>query len=339
MSTHEIPVVEVQMEVHPDADNLAVVRIGPQSVCVRRDDWAPGALAAWIPPDYVVPDREEYRFLCACVLPEGSWVCRKHARIRARRLRGLWSFGLLIPAPPGSVVGDDVMAATGITRYEPPETGDGDKVSLGPNADTSAPPPGVDHVYDVQNWYRYPEIFQPGELLVATEKIHGSNARYTFREGQLWAGSRRRWLKRDDASLWWRVLAQYTAIEAFLRANSDVTLYGEIYGMQDLRYGKTSGEFGFAAFDVQGETGRFWDWTKFEIIMRGSGVPVVPWLAHLHYDPKLAQELQELSVGQSKMADHLREGIVVRPVVERWDETLGRVQLKLVSPAYLERAK
>ena len=35
--------------------------------------------------------------------------------------------------------------------------------------------------------------------------------------------------------------------------------------------------------------------------------------------------------------DQLREGVVVRPQVERTDPEIGRIQLKLVSDKYLER--
>jgi hypothetical protein len=37
-------------------------------------------------------------------------------------------------------------------------------------------------------------------------------------------------------------------------------------------------------------------------------------------------------------ADHLREGCVIRPAQERHDLAIGRVHLKLVSAAYLERS-
>ena len=49
-----------------------------------------------------------------------------------------------------------------------------------------------------------------------------------------------------------------------------------------------------------------------------------------------------LAEGPSLVADkhgasHIREGIVVKPLVERVNVDVGRVQLKIVSNAYLER--
>lgn len=47
----------------------------------------------------------------------------------------------------------------------------------------------------------------------------------------------------------------------------------------------------------------------------------------------------ELSNGPSLIegSGHLREGIVIIPSKERWDETCGRVKLKIVSNEYLAK--
>jgi hypothetical protein len=50
--------------------------------------------------------------------------------------------------------------------------------------------------------------------------------------------------------------------------------------------------------------------------------------------------LQKLADGPSLIpgANHIREGIVIRPVKERTDMRLGRILFKLVSNAYLEKS-
>jgi len=70
----------------------------------------------------------------------------------------------------------------------------------------------------------------------------------------------------------------------------------------------------------------------------GKDLPWVPVLYRGSYDPV---KLKELSNGPSTMpgADHIREGVVIKPVKERYDIKLGRVQLKIVSDDYLERVK
>jgi len=350
MSNHEIPVVEVNLEAHPNADNLAIVRpIGAFTVCTRWDDWRPGQFGAYIAPDYLVPDDPTFAFLCTHSLPEDTskpgsysswtWVCRKCRRIRARKLRGVWSQGLLLPAPAGAAVGDNVMEQMGITRYEPPVSGD--STGLG-YSDAEAPPPGINHIYDVENWFRYPTKFNEGESLVVTEKIHGTNSRYTFREDRMFVGTRRRWIKDDARSGWWNVLRKYPEIERVCRAYPGATLYGEIYGMQDLRYNVPRGDWMFVAFDLQLETGRFAEYDLFAEIMRVFDVPRVPELAAFEYTGQDSNVLlQSLSIGDSELAPgQIKEGIVVRPAsAERWDPEVGRVILKLVSNDYLMRTK
>lgn len=48
--------------------------------------------------------------------------------------------------------------------------------------------------------------------------------------------------------------------------------------------------------------------------------------------------MEELAEGDSLIGKHMREGIVIKPAVERLDLELGRVSLKLVSNRYLEKS-
>jgi hypothetical protein len=38
--------------------------------------------------------------------------------------------------------------------------------------------------------------------------------------------------------------------------------------------------------------------------------------------------------GRSLVGDHIREGVVVHPIKERWDERVGRVKFKIINPEY-----
>jgi hypothetical protein len=60
-------------------------------------------------------------------------------------------------------------------------------------------------------------------------------------------------------------------------------------------------------------------------------------LGIVEYCPLKTEELSRLE--RSTLAEHLAEGIVVKPAQERWDGRVGRIALKLVSDSYLERAK
>ena len=72
------------------------------------------------------------------------------------------------------------------------------------------------------------------------------------------------------------------------------------------------------------------------IAVRYSITPLVPLL---EVGPYSFARVCELAEGPSTMpgADHVREGCVVRPLTERWDQAVGRVCLKVVGAGYLEK--
>lgn len=315
-STHRVEVVRIKMERHPNADTLSVVRVFDGYTCaVRTADWQDGALAAYIPPDSVVPERPEFAFL-------GT-----HRRIKVKRLRGTISMGLLMPAPEGAKEGDDVAGLMGVTHYEPPEP-----LSVG--GDDETPPDGLRPVFDVESLRRYAVAFIPGEEVWVTEKVHGASARYCWADGRMWCGSRTRWKKDDPKSIWWKALRATPGLAEFCEAHPEITVYGEVYGqVQDLKYGTEPGEVRFAAFDLLDE-GRWVD--PLSARVEASTLPWVPCLTRMPFslDAILAQaEGPSLLSG----AGHIREGCVVKPMQERRDDLVGRVCLKAIGNDFFLR--
>lgn len=326
----KVEVVEVKLEPHPDPEvvNLAVVRVGGYSVCVRTQDWAPGVLGAFIPPDSVVPATEQFKFL------------GDNRRIRVKRLRGQLSQGLLVPAPAGTEVGDDVAEILGVTRYDPPGTGLGGQNETGP--------PGLlTQVYDVEPYLKYgKDLLVEGEEIVVTEKIHGANYRVTWWADRLWVGSRHHWKRLEEnqtqgfsGNQWWKALEEYSnRIPRFLRRYPGITLYGEMYGsVQSLKYGHSSGAVSLAFFDILSIEGF---WTEKDRIDQFSvfNIPAVPILYQGPYSDELVRSLAN---GPSMIpgANHMREGIVIRPYTFREDYRIGKVVLKLISDDFLEQDK
>jgi RNA ligase (TIGR02306 family) len=319
-STHRVEVVPVSLEPHPNADSLSIVRVfDGYTVCVRTADWVGVEVGAYVPPDSVCPaDRPEFAFL------------GDRPRIKVKKLRGIVSMGLLVPAPAGSSLGDDVAAALGVTHYDPPEP-------LSTGGAVALPPKGFHPVYDVESLRRYAKLFTPGESVFVTEKIHGANARYTFCiDTGFHCGSRTQWKAEEDSNLWWRALRETPALSDFLTSHPGLTVYGEVYGqVQDLKYGAGKGEIRFAAFDILAGS----VWVGPEVARELA--PYIPWV------PTISRELPfdldvvlGLAEGPSLVsgAGHLREGCVVKPLVERTDPAVGRVCLKVVGNGYLERA-
>jgi RNA ligase (TIGR02306 family) len=319
-STHKVEVVEVALRPHPNADSLSLVDVFGYLCAVRTHDWKDGDLAAYIVPDSVVDTtRPEFAFL------------GEHPRIRVKKLRGIISQGLLIKAPEGAKVGDDVAEYFGVIRYEPPIRPIGGRPTGG---EAETPPPNAPPRYDLDSWHRYQRlVFTLGERVHVTEKIHGANARYCWRDDRPYCGSSREWKRWDPRSIWWRVLEQYPQLREFCQSNQDITVYGEVYGaVQDLKYGCGQNEIKFAAFDLM--RGNQWLGIDEVLAVRGQ----LPWVPVIYEGPYDEQLMRELAGGKSLIADHIREGVVIRPWVERTDPHIGRVCLKLVSDEYLEKA-
>lgn len=326
MSKHECPVIKIKLEEHPNADSLSLVKIHGFQCAVRTQDWKDGDLAAYIMPDSIVPDSEPFQFL-------KSSDSKKWNRVRARKLRGYISMGLLVPAPPGSKEGDNVMEALGVSHYEPP-------LPASTGGDNESGPVGYFPKYDVENLRRYNTIFQNGEEVIATEKIHGTSAKYCYSQGRMWVGSRTNWKKKDRKNVWWQALNKNPWIQEWCKQNPRLVLYGEVFGpVQKLRYGTKPGDVRFLVFDIlDGAEWLSYDEMKEignnEEIRFGDCLDFVP---ELYRGPFDINVLEKLSEGPSTVlhANHMREGIVIRPVAERQDPKLGRVQLKLVSNEYL----
>ena len=316
---------------HPNADTLDITKVFDYQVIAQRGNFNEGDLAVYVPIDSVVPDTDEWYWL-APLNEDGTQrfvvgsVPEKYRVIRAKKLRGIFSQGMLAPLPAGSwTVGDDVTMAMGITKYDPPEP-----MMVG--GECESPPKGwVIPVYtDIEGLRRYPDVLQEGEEVVITEKIHGANGRYVHDGERLWVGSHTQIKRFDPANIWWK------AAPVTLESRPFLVFFGEVYGqVQDLKYGVKQGVL-FRAFDVfDVKTMRYLDHDDAVKAAEDVGITWVPTL----YRGPWTTELNSLCEGNSTLADNVREGFVVKPIKERWNETIGRVILKRHGEGYLLRKK
>lgn len=330
MSTHAVMVVRIkELRPHPNAERLEITDVNGWQAIVRKGQFKTGDLAVYIEPDYVVPtDRPEFAFLAK----EG----RTSHRLKAVRLRGELSFGLLIPLPEdvsyGVEVaeGDNVMSALGITRYEPPVKGAlcADELSA-----ANRPWHGyAEHKFDIEALRNFADVLNPGEPVLITEKLHGSNARYLFEDDALFMGSRNRWVKSEGTHIW--ALAEQTdaRIRAWCERNPGVILYGEIIGpgVQSLSYGLVKPTFfAFAAFAPSG-------WIDVLDLHNDIHLNTVPVLYRGPWHPQFLMDAEGDSTVPFAPEGHMREGVVVVPLKERNDPRIGRVALKHISNRYWE---
>lgn len=325
MSEFFVKVVRVgAIEKHPNADSLSTTSVDGYPVILRTGEFVPGDLAVYVPVDAIVPADDE------------RWVFLKDLRrIKSKRLRGIFSMGLLTAADPSWSEGDDVRDAMRIDKYDPAEAAERGSAKL-PGGHDDAAPTAAPPIYDIEGLRKHRTLFDPGEDVWISEKIHGQNARFMHDGERLHAGSRTRWKKPGSPTTWTAVAERYD-LAAKLAAHPGLVLYGETYGNNtDMPYGvrRAQGDR-LVLFDVLDARSRQWFGVEeFLAFAERLGLPVVPTLYRGPWSPDLA----ELAEGRTTMpgADHVREGIVVKPMRERVAH-IGRVFLKLPGEGYLTR--
>jgi len=335
MSEFYVRVVQVgEVQKHPNADTLSFTFIGGPDgypVVFRTGEFKPGDKAVYVPIDALVPG-DDPRW--AHLLPKGATPPLPGSgalqiEIEAKRLRGMYSMGILTPADSAWAVGQLVHEELRIVKAEPPEP------SLGNEVD-----PGLLPVFtDIKGLRAHPDVLQEGELVVLTEKIHGESCRlvYSAEAQRLYYGSRTFW--KDPAGgpaggvegaplvqhAGWEVVRRL-GIERRMKDLSGIGVFGELYGdAGPMQYDAEPTRRGiriFAAMHVKSRT--YLDFNDMVEVARMLEVPTVPVL----YRGPWKKELISYAEGQSTMARHIREGFVVQTMPERQDPVIGRVILK-----------
>jgi RNA ligase (TIGR02306 family) len=300
---------------------LEIAVVGGWQCVVRKGEFRAGEKIVYFPPDTVLPQAVSDRFGVTQYLSRG--------RIRSVRLRGEPSFGLVVKPDEDWPDGTDVAAHYGATKYEPPvrtEAGDSER----------SHPLFVTYT-EIENLRSYPDVLHVGEAVVVVEKVHGTNARAGVIEGQRMAGSKglRRREPEDYTrnTYWfpWSLAPVAQLLDVLGAQHEQVILFGEVYGqgVQSFKYGRT--DLGFRAFDLLVD-GHYLDYEPFLARCEGHGVEVAPELARIPYS---LEAVRPLASGRAFAGDHIREGVVVKPLVERTDPRIGRVILKYISDEYL----
>lgn len=175
MSEFQVVVVQIgRVEKHPGADNLSITYVhGGYPCIIRTGDFQEGDRAAYIPVDSLCP-LNDMRFVF--LKKESS---KEYHRVKAIRLRGIFSMGLLIPAEDEWQVGQNIQEELRIRKYEPPEA-----IQMGGENEQC---PFQFPVYtDVEGLRKWHSVFQDGEQVAVSEKIHGClthKARITMADG------------------------------------------------------------------------------------------------------------------------------------------------------------
>lgn len=342
---------------HPNADSLSLTHVAGNCCIFRTGEFEEGQRAVFIPEEALVPEVPQFTFLWGNRIKENKPVREKDRVVKAKKLRGIFSCGLLQPVPADRVkdpLGTDLAGHYGVTKYEAPE-------QVGSGGDNAPTPGWLPKFTDIENAKGFlfnqgdpdinprdqfllektrTECLKVGEAVVITEKIHGANARYAYHDGQFIVGSHANVKKQDIECKpnWWTFVAKKLDMEAKCKSCPGRILFGEVYGQVQKGY-----EYGlkaptFVLFDVWSiQERKYLDWPYVEEFARELGIPHVP---VLYKGPWVSLEhAVQFSDGPSVLAHglHHREGCVIRTFPERWDEFLGRMCLKVIGETYLLR--
>ncbi|MEV0735806.1 RNA ligase (ATP) [Streptomyces sp. NPDC050549] len=348
MSTLRVTAEVLTVHEHPNADALELAQVGLYRAVVAKGAYRTGDTAVYIPEQSVLP---------AALIEElgltGRLAGSNADRVKAVRLRGELSQGIVcrpkaladVDLARAALDGTDFAELLGIVKWVPP-------IPPTMSGDVESAPDLLPWV-DIENIQRFPGIFEPGEAVVLTEKLHGSACLLTYfaEDGRVQVsskgfGAKSLALKEDPRNLYWRAVLGHAVPEAAARLAERlgarrVGVFGEVYGagVQDLTYGADGrrSTLGYAAFDVSAEIDGAVRWLDAAELLDGE-LPLVP---RLHEGPYDIGRVLEVASGRETVSGrelHLREGVVIRPAVERYSPvTGGRAIAKAVSAAYLTR--
>ncbi len=309
---------------HPAADKLDILTVKGWNIVEKKGRFSKGQLCVFFPVDSILSVELSDRLNCTQYLSK--------QRVKAARLRGFVSCGLVFENEGNWPIGEDVTEHYGIQKYEPPEPGNNGGMG-GQNIREIGP---FHHYTNIENWNNFPGVLIEDEEVVVTEKIHGTNWRAGLVDNEFFVGSHHRTKALDEKIVYWEAALRYNVEQVMKERLPQArcwVLFGEVFGrVQDIRYG-LGANIELRVFDIT-KDGTYLDYDEFESLMKKLELPMVPLIYRGPYNAKLLAQLAE---GQAFMGEHMKEGIVVRPAMERWHSKLHRVILKKINPAYLVR--
>lgn len=340
---------------HPHADHLDIATVEGWEVIVGRDTLKVGDLVTFVPPDAVIPtelaDKMGFRQYL-----RGT----NHDRVGVTKIRGVVSYGLVLPIPSGEVrylskglvssvvEGSDVAEFWGITKFEPPIH----PIQGAPREKDLTFP----EYLEIENIKNFKSAFQEGEEVFVTEKIDGRNSRvgieiradefgmYPF----LKAGSHRTNRQNLGEENWKNDCYWFPhslkGIQDYFKESllghwgktvgNGSIIYGEVFGavqggLKKMNYGSPN-KLQFRAFAAMVN----YTWMKpaeFFELCETYNIPRVPILYQGPYDKELIDGLLQFESATASLngADQICEGVVIQSALNPLKT------LKLLNPKYL----
>lgn len=342
MADWKVSKEQIKLFEHPNADKMQLGRVGDYQVCVQKGVYKDGDIVLFFPEKSLLPDRlaEPYRKYLA-----GS----DKNRVKAARLRGELSMGVIFPINEvadavdvgaqfsvlEAEIGQDVSSILGIKEWTPPIP-----VSL---AGDVFPLPYVEHFrhHDVDQARIFSDEFTPGEPVDCTEKVHGSQVNITltptdeFIVTSKGLAKKGLALKDTERNTYWQAFHN-SNLATILRSVRDsynaqvIQAFGEVVPVQKgYNYGRR--EPSVLLFDVR-VNGTPLTLRELPYSLQHLWVPIIT--EGLPFDPDALQSLAKGTETVSGNAEHIREGVVVRPVEPRQNSKGRQLLVKFINPEY-----
>ena len=314
----------------PNADVIELAQINGWQCVVKKGDFQVGDLGVYFEIDAVPPDRP----MLFDFLWKGQEKRPASLRIRTMRLRGALSQGLLMPASNFPEItnvteGGDLTEALGVTKYEPPPP-DG-------MGDYRGPFPALVPKTDEMRVQSFPQLIDElqGKPYVVTLKCDGTSATFCMWEGGFHACGRNHSIA-DADNIFWRAARRYNLPE-IMAQYPDLALQGEVVGP-----GIQKNHLGLKAIDLRAfnlydmRAGRSLDHDECFAFYEKHGIPPAPVVEEGPDFQHTVESLLKLAEGPYPGTKNEREGIVIRPRVGQFSQTLaGRLSFKAISNKYL----
>jgi RNA ligase (TIGR02306 family) len=333
MSTWKVSKERIELFPHPNAEKLELGKLGTYQVVVQKGVHSNGNTVVFIPEKSVVPEYIRKEFENYLAGPEKN-------RVKAVRLRDEYSCGVILPLDffididiSKYDIGEDISMQLGIKKYEPP-------IPSEMAGEVQAYEAQMVGRHDCEHFGVYMNEFEPGERIVVTEKLHGTQGvfYYDLDTGYRFASSkglldRGLQLKESETNVYYRA-AKASGLWGIIReahGSGIVQVFGEVVPVQK---GYTYGQSAHTVklFDVRVD-GRSVPYDQINGKLREMWVPV------LYDGPLDVQKVRELAQGNETVSGrelHIKEGVVVRPYIDRSAKDSTKLRLKVLNPKYKE---
>lgn len=330
---------------HPNSDRMDLCKVGMfQLVVAKTNGYQTGDVIIFAPARALLPKDLRGNYVNS-ETGQSYLGGVDHDRVTSIRLRGELSEGITIR--PDYVldklgltsveqleIGKDIAAELGISKYEPPLpagfAGELQRLELD----------GPFRHHDVEQFGIFGGELVPGEEVVATEKIHGSQANIFFaKDGAIHVTSKGLASKgltilEDARNIYWRALRNCELPKRVSEAypNRQVQVFGEAFPAQGAAW----------SYGADGNRPQL---RIFRLVVDGVEVPrqdaalglQALWVPVIYSGPLDEAAVRALARGKEQVSGkelHIREGVVVTPLVPRNSREGWNLALKLISDKF-----